>query len=118
MFLAYKALTTLIVAGKVVQQGTIFEAPATLGNDLISRGFAEPVKEATAISEKSPKETPISEELEEPKDNPEVEQMRSEYKKMKVNELRDLATANGIDTKSLSRKDDLVDALIQFELGE
>lgn len=118
MFLAYKALATLIVAGKVVHADEVFEVPATLGNDLISRGFAQPLKEATAISKKSTQETPIGEELEEPTDNPQVESMRSDYKKMKVNELKDLATANGIDTKSLSRKDDLIDALIQYELGD
>jgi len=106
-----KALSTLIVSGGVVHSGSVFHCPEALASSLIERNFAFEIKEAEdgETVESSPQ--PIEE-------VDEVEQMREEYAAKTVPELVDLARANGIDTSSLSRKSEYIDALIKYELGE
>lgn len=106
-----KALNTLIVSGGVVHSGSVFHCPEALASSLIERNFAFEIKEAEdgETVESSPQ---TIEEVDE------VEQMREEYAAKTVPELVDLARANGIDTSSLSRKSEYIDALIKYELGE
>ncbi len=106
-----KALSTLIVSGGVVHSGSVFHCPEALASSLIERNFAFEIKEAEdgETVESSPQ---TIEEVDE------VEQMREEYAAKTVPELVDLARANGIDTSSLSRKSEYIDALIKYELGE
>jgi hypothetical protein len=106
-----KALSTLIVSGAVVHSGSVFSCPEALASSLIERNFAFEIKEA----EDGETVETVSQAIEEVD---EVEQMREEYAAKTVPELIELARANGIDTSSISRKSEYIDALIKYELGE
>lgn len=106
-----KALSTLIVSGGVVHSGSVFHCPEALASSLIERNFAFEIKEAEDGETVESSHQTIEE-------VDEVEQMREEYAAKTVPELVDLARANGIDTSSLSRKSEYIDALIKYELGE
>lgn len=122
-----KSVTSVIVQGSVVHAGTTFECPDSLANSLIQRGFAFPIQEAEHVKEAGSVETLYQDDTNgiQPTDpspldarDAEIEVMRKEYAGMKVGELLELAESNGIDTTSLSRKSEYIDALIHYELGE
>lgn len=106
-----KALSTLIVSGAVVHSGSVFSCPEALASSLIERNFSFEIK---AAEDGETVET-VPQAIEE---IDEVEQMREEYAAKTVPELIELARANGIDTSSISRKSEYIDALIKYELGE
>lgn len=122
-----KSVTSVIVQGSVVHAGTTFECPDSLADSLIQRGFAFPIQEAEHVKEADSVETLYQDDTNgiqstdpsplDPRDA-EIEVMRKEYAGMKVGELLELAESNGIDTTSLSRKSEYIDALIHYELGE
>lgn len=122
-----KSVTSVIVQGSVVHAGTTFECPDSLADSLIQRGFAFPIQEAEHVKEAGSVETLYQDDTNgiqptdpsplDPRDA-EIEVMRKEYAGMKVGELLELAESNGIDTTSLSRKSEYIDALIHYELGE
>nr|DAQ31351.1 MAG TPA: endoplasmic reticulum chaperone [Caudoviricetes sp.] len=122
-----KSVTSVIVQGSVVHAGTTFECPDSLADSLIQRGFAFPIQEAEHVKEAGSVETLYQNDTNgiQPTDpspldarDAEIEVMRKEYAGMKVGELLELAESNGIDTTSLSRKSEYIDALIHYELGE
>ena len=122
-----KSVTSVIVQGSVVHAGTTFECPDSLADSLIQRGFAFPIQEAEHVKEAGSVEilNQIDADTVHPADplpldprDAEIEVMRKEYAGMKVGELLELAESNGIDTTSLSRKSEYIDALIHYELGE
>lgn len=122
-----KSVTSVIVQGSVVHAGTTFECPDSLADSLIQRGFAFPIQEAEHVKEAGSVEilNQIDADTVHPTDplpldprDAEIEVMRKEYAGMKVGELLELAESNGIDTTSLSRKSEYIDALIHYELGE
>lgn len=122
-----KSVTSVIVQGSVVHAGTTFECPDSLADSLIQRGFAFPIQEAEHVKEAGSVETLYQDDTNgiQPTDpspldarDAEIEVMRKEYAGMKVGELLELAESNGIDTTSLSRKSEYIDALIHYELGE
>lgn len=122
-----KSVTSVIVQGSVVHAGTTFECPDSLADSLIQRGFAFPIQEAEHVKEAGSVETLYQDDTNgiQPTDpspldarDAEIEVMRREYAGMKVGELLELAESNGIDTTSLSRKSEYIDALIHYELGE
>nr|DAN11381.1 MAG TPA: endoplasmic reticulum chaperone [Caudoviricetes sp.] len=122
-----KLVTSVIVQGSVVHAGTTFECPDSLADSLIQRGFAFPIQEAEHVKEAGSVETLYQNDTNgiQPTDSSpldardaEIEVMRKEYAGMKVGELLELAESNGIDTTSLSRKSEYIDALIHYELGE
>lgn len=110
-----KAKSTLLVNGKVVKIGQVFEVPDTLEKMYIERGYAEGIKEAEVST---PPQIPNTEKPVEPKsgETDEVEEMRKEYEEMNLPELKELAKANEVSIKGLSKKAEIIDALIQFEL--
>lgn len=122
-----KSVTSVIVQGSVVHAGTTFECPDSLADSLIQRGFAFPIQEAEHVKEAGSVEilNQIDADTVHPTDpspldarDAEIEVIRKEYAGMKVGELLELAESNGIDTTSLSRKSEYIDALIHYELGE
>jgi len=122
-----KSVTSVIVQGSVVHAGTTFECPDSLADSLIQRGFAFPIQEAEHVKEAGSVETLYQDDTNgiQPTDpspldarDAEIEVMHKEYAGMKVGELLELAESNGIDTTSLSRKSEYIDALIHYELGE
>lgn len=122
-----KSVTSVIVQGSVVHAGTTFECPDSLADSLIQRGFAFPIQEAEHVKEAGSVEILNQNDTDtvHPTDpspldarDAEIEVMRKEYAGMKVGELLELAESNGIDTTSLSRKSEYIDALIHYELGE
>jgi hypothetical protein len=122
-----KSVTSVIVQGSVVHAGTTFECPDSLADSLIQRGFAFPIQEAEHVKEAGSVETLYQDDTNgiQPTDpspldprEAEIEIMRKEYAGMKVGELLELAESNSIDTTSLSRKSEYIDALIHYELGE
>ena len=122
-----KSVTSVIVQGSVVHAGSTFECPDSLADSLIQRGFAFPIQEAEHVKEAGSVETLYQDDTNgiQPTDpslldarDAEIEVMRKEYAGMKVGELLELAESNGIDTTSLSRKSEYIDALIHYELGE
>lgn len=122
-----KSVTSVIVQGSVVHAGTTFECPDSLADSLIQRGFAFPIQEAEHVKEAGSVETLYQDDTNgiQPTDpspldarDAEIEVMRKEYAGMKVGELLELAESNSIDTTSLSRKSEYIDALIHYELGE
>lgn len=111
-----KALSTILLSGQVVHGGVVFNCEDGLATSLVDRGFATPLKEAEGLDDVVQDFTQVG--YTPSVEDDQVERMREDYQRLTVPELVELARANGIDTTSLTRKSEYIDALVRYELGE
>ena len=111
-----KSETNLILSGKVIPAGETFECLDSLGDSLLSRGFASKLKEAIPLTPESlnaPDNIPVDTETE--VDHREAE-IRADYEALEKDELIETAKAIGLDVPSRISKEKLIDALVKAEL--
>ena len=111
-----KSETNLILAGKVIPAGETFECLDSLGDSLLSRGFASKLKEAIPLTPESlnaPENIPVDTETE--VDSREAE-IRADYENLHKEELIEMAKAIGLSASSRISKEKLIDALVEAEL--
>lgn len=109
-----KSETNLILAGKVIPAGETFECPDSLGDSLISRGFASNLKEAIPLTPEG-LNAPSNENQETELDLREAE-IRADYEALEKDELVETAKAIGLKVPSRISKEKLIDALVKAEL--
>lgn len=109
-----KSETNLILAGKVIPAGETFECPDSLGDSLISRGFASNLKEAIPLTPEG-LNAPSNENQELELDLREAE-IQADYEKLEKEELIEIAKAIGLNVPSRISKEKLIDALVKAEL--
>ena len=109
-----KSETNLILAGKVIPAGETFECPDSLGDSLISRGFASNLKEAIPLTPEGLNAP--SNENQEPELGPREAEIRADYEKREKEELIETAKAIGLNVPSRISKEKLIDALVKAEL--
>ena len=111
-----KSETNLILSGKVIPAGETFECLDSLGDSLLSRGFASKLKEAIPLTPESlnaPENIPVDTETE--VDSREAE-IRADYEALEKDELKEAAKAIGLNVPSRISKEKLIDALVKAEL--
>ncbi len=116
-----KSETNLILAGKVIPAGETFECPDSLGDSLISRGFASNLKEAIPLTPEG-LNAPSNENQEPELDPREAElgpseaEIRADYENLEKEELIETAKAIGLNVPGRISKEKLIDALVAAEL--
>ena len=113
-----KSETNLILVGKVIPAGETFECPDSLGDSLLSRGFASNLKEAIPLTPEglnAPENTPVHENQEPEVDLREAE-IRADYEALEKEELIKTAEAIGLKVSGRISKEKLIDALVKAEL--
>ena len=111
-----KSETNLILAGKVIPAGETFECLDSLGDSLISRGFASKLKEAIPLTPEglnAPENIPVDTETEVDRREAEI---RADYEALEKDELIETAKAIGLNVPSRISKEKLIDALVKAEL--
>ena len=111
-----KSETNLILSGKVIPAGETFECPDSLGDSLISRGFASKLKEAIPLTPESlnaPENIPVDTETE--VDSREAD-IRRDYEKLDKEKLVETAKTIGLNIPGRISKEKLIDALVAAEL--
>lgn len=109
-----KSETNLILAGKVIPAGETFECPDSLGDSLLSRGFASKLKEAIPLTPEGLNAS--SNENQEPELDLREAEIRADYEKLEKEELIETAKAIGLNVPSRISKEKLIDALVKAEL--
>lgn len=111
-----KSETNLILSGKVIPAGETFECLDSLGDSLLSRGFASKLKEAIPLTPESlnaPENIPVDTETEVDRREAEI---RADYEALEKDELIETAKAIGLNVPSRISKEKLIDALVKAEL--
>ena len=111
-----KSETNLILSGKVIPAGETFECLDSLGDSLLSRGFASKLKEAIPLTPESlnaPENIPVDTETEVDRREAEI---RADYEALEKDELIETAKAIGLNVTSRISKGKLIDALVKAEL--
>ena len=111
-----KSETNLILSGKVIPAGETFECLDSLGDSLLSRGFASKLKEAIPLTPESlnaPENIPVDTETEVDRREAEIQ---ADYEALEKDELIETAKAIGLNVPSRISKEKLIDALVKAEL--
>ena len=112
-----KSETNLILSGKVIPAGETFECLDSLGDSLLSRGFASKLKEAIPLTPEvlnAPENIPVVDTKTEVDSN--EAEIRADYEGLEKEELIETAKAIGLNIPGRISKEKLIDALVAAEL--